>query len=208
MTGSESVIEIGHYDPGMKKILFYPELIPENEVKVIERFAMLKRSDSVHKFKMYDYDADVITDLHKKHREVLLEDGLIYKIAERYNNLPAIQKTPSMPEYLIDDKTSMYVGLRRWLGAYDKDTPYDTAISIVLHGDLVRYKGTLKRQVPSTIQVGSINIDHPDTMYKSEADIITDDEFTKLLELGRELIDLRANSQPNLDLKIVALKNK
>lgn len=217
--GGAAFVSVGHYDPGMQRFLFYPELLPENEARVIEQLATDRRKESVRQQPKFDYDADVIRNLHKRHRQVLLEDGLIFKIAERYNDLPPEKKTAGLKEHLIDNSTSFNVCLTPKLGGYKRSDPSsvqasnlfitdDAVVSIALHGDLFRDNGVMRRYPSSYIHIGFSDLDDPNGKLVPRSKLVTNDEFAKITALTSELQQLKATSQPNLDTKMVALKNK
>lgn len=218
--GGTSFVHVGHYDPGMQRFLFYPELLHEDEAGALEQLAKDKRAAAVREHPKFDYDADIIQDLHRRHRGVLLEDGLIYKIAERYKDLSPKEKLAGTQEYLIDDSTSLHVCLTPKLGGYDKSNPSsaqaanlfmtdEAFVSIALHGDLLRDKsGVMQRKAGSYLHIGARDLDDPHGKYAPNRKLVTDDEFNKVLGLTSELQHLKATTLPNLDTAMVALKLK
>ncbi len=213
---SSQFAHIGHYDPGLGRFLFYPEVVTDTEAAVLDGLAKTKRDETVTENLKHDYDAKIIKDLRKKHREVLERDGLIGRIVNRYNHLPGNQKLALRDEVSIDDRTSYFVCLTPMLGGIDRRDPTSTQaenlfmtseafVSIALQGDYFTKNGVNVRRGGSYIHVGHLDLDSPQG-YVPDKNLVTDEEFAQILELTHELQHLRTTTVPSLDTEFVALK--
>ncbi len=215
---STSYAHIGHYDPAQGKFLSYPEVILPEEFAVIEDLARKTRQDKTRQDKTtnsitYDFDTDVITDLRRRHKEALEQDGFIYALADRSNKLK-----PPGDAVLIDDATSYFVCLTPKLGGYNpldpsSATPDDVFmtdeafVSIQFEGDFFMKNGVPQRRANSFIHLGGRDLDDPEGKFIPDPTLVTQPEFDRVLGLTQELQQLKAGSYPNLSTEFVALKN-
>lgn len=200
--GRQRFARIGHYDPGMQRFLYYPELLRSEEAPIIQDLATKRRLQAVHEHPIFDYDSDEIRDLHRKHREVLLDGGLIYELAKRHNEFIEPEDHPKRGrEYLINDRTIDHTSIHACLMPnHDRE---EALVAISLHGGLFSDHGVLRRESLDHLYIGERA---PTRQYMPYRRIISDVEFGKVLALTNELQQLKASSLPTLNTGRVALR--